>query len=88
MAIKRRKRGGHVYLEEYKTTREEGKVVSKFVRYIGREDSKSDTYKPRKKVIDRLDLSRSYRAGDVQLLWSIAEDRGFNQVIEGICCSD
>ena len=88
MAIKRRKRGGHVYLEEYKTTREEGKVVSKFVRYIGREDAKSDTYKPRKKVIDRLDLSRSYRAGDVQLLWSIAEDLGFIQIIDGICCSD
>ena len=88
MAIKRRKRGGHVYLEEYKTTREGGKVVSKYVRYIGREDAQSDSYKPRKKVIDRLDLSRSYRAGDVRLLWSIAEDLGFIQIIDGICCSD
>ena len=88
MAIKRRKRGGHVYLEEYKTTREGGKVVSKFVRYIGREDAQSDSYKPRKKVIDRLDLSKSYRTGDVRLLWSIAEDLGFIQIIDGICCSD
>ncbi|MEI2763421.1 hypothetical protein [Methanothrix soehngenii] len=40
------------------------------------------------KGLDRLDLSRSYRAGDVQLLWSIAEDLGFIQIIDGICCSD
>jgi transposase len=88
MAIKRRKRGGHVYLEEHKTTRVGKKVVSKFVSYIGREDAQSDSYKPRKKVIDRLDLSRSYRAGDVRLLWSIAEDLGFIRIIDGICCSN
>jgi hypothetical protein len=88
MAIKRRKRGDRVYLEEHKSTRKGGKVVSKFVRYIGREDKQSKSSKPRKKVLDRLDLSRSSRAGDVRLLWSIAEDLGFIRVIDEICCSE
>lgn len=88
MAIKRRKRGDRVYLEEHKTTREGGKVVSKFVRYIGREDKQSKSNKPRKKVLDRLDMTRSSRAGDVRLLWSIAEDLGFIRIIDGICCSE
>ncbi len=88
MAIKRRKRGDRVYLEEHKTTREGGKVVSKFVRYIGREDKQSKINKPRKKVLDRLDMTRSSRAGDVRLLWSIAEDLGFIRIIDGICCSE
>lgn len=88
MAIKRRKRGDRVYLEEHKTTREGGKVVSKFVHYIGREDKQSKSNKPRKKVLDRLDMTRSSRAGDVRLLWSIAEDLGFIRIIDGICCSE
>ncbi len=88
MAIKRRKRGDRVYLEEHKSIREGDKVVSKFVRYLGREDKQSTSSKPRKKVLDRLDLTRSSRAGDVRLLWSIAEDLGFIQTIDGICCSE
>jgi len=86
MAIKRHTRGDRVYLAEYKSIRQGDKVISKFVRYIGREDAKTTTSKPSKRVLDKLELADSYRAGDVQLLWSLAEDLGFVGIIDRICC--
>ena len=86
MAIKRHKRGNRVYLAEYKSVREGKKVISKFVRYIGPEDKLSTNDKPRKRVLDRIKISRSYRAGDVRLLWSIAENLDFISIIDRICC--
>jgi transposase len=87
MAIKRHKRGGRVYLAEYKSVRVGKKVISKFIRYIGPEDKQNDIDKPKKKVLDRLQLNRSYRAGDVRVLWSIAKDLGFCEIIDSVCCS-
>ena len=87
MAIKRHKLGGRVYLAEYKSVRVGKKVISKFVRYIGPEDKQNDSEKPKRKVLDRLQLNRSYRSGDVKLLWSIAKDLGFCELIDTICCS-
>jgi transposase len=86
MAIKRHKRGDRVYLAEYKSIRQGKKVISKFVRYIGPEDKLSTEDKPRKRVLDRIKISRSYRAGDVRLLWSIAENLDFIPIIDRICC--
>jgi hypothetical protein len=88
MAIKRRKRGNRVYLEEHRSRRVGDKVVSEFVRYLGPEDKESMSGKPRKKILDRLDIARASRSGDVRLLWSIAEDLGFIRIIDGICCSE
>ena len=82
MAIKRHKRGGRVYLAEYKSVRVGKKVISKFVRYIGPKDEQNDSVKPKRKVLDRLQLNRSYRSGDVKLLWSIAKDLGFLELID------
>jgi len=59
---KRHKRGNRVYLAEYKSIRQGKKVISKFVRYIGPEDKVSTSEKTRKRVLDRLNLSSSYRA--------------------------
>lgn len=87
MAIKRHKRGDRVYLAEYKSIRVGKKVISKFVRYIGAEDKQKDSEKPKRKVLDRLKLNRSYRSGDVKLLWSIAKDLGFCEQIDTICGS-
>lgn len=86
MAIKRHKRGNRVYLAEYKSIRQGKKVISKFIRYIGPEDKISTSEKPRKRVLDRLNFSSSYRAGDVRLLWAIAENLGFIPIIDRICC--
>jgi len=87
MAIKRHKRGDRVYLAEYKSVRVGKKVISKFVRYIGPEDKQNVSDKPKRKVLDRLQLNHSYRSGDVKLLWSIADDLGFVELIDTICCS-
>ncbi|KAF5430529.1 Transposase [Candidatus Methanophagaceae archaeon] len=88
MAIKRHKRGNRVYLAEYKSIRQGKKVISKFVRYIGPEDKLSTTDKLRKRVLDRLNLTSSYRAGDVRLLWAIAHDLDFIAMIDRICCGN
>jgi len=88
MAIKRHKRGDRVYLAEYKSVRVGKKVISKFVRYIGPEDKQNVSDKPKRKVLDRLQLNHSYRSGDVKLLWSIADDLGFSELIDTICCSN
>ena len=88
MAIKRHKRGDRVYLSEYKQVREGKKVKSIFLRYLGPEDQIKAGEKPRRRVLDRLELSRSLRAGDVRLLWRIAEDLDFARIIDGICCQE
>jgi transposase len=86
MAIKRHKRGNRVYLEEYKSIRQGKKVISKFIRYIGPEDEQSTSDNLRKRVLDRVNLSSSYRAGDVRLLWAIAQDLDFILIMDRICC--
>jgi transposase len=86
MTVKRHKRGGRVYLAEYKSIRQGKKVISKFVRYIGPEDKVRS--KPRKHVLDRLRIPRSFRAGDVRLLWKIAKDLEFIPIIDRICCGE
>lgn len=88
IAVKRHKRGNRVYVAEYKSIRQGKKVISKFIRYIGPEDKLSTTGKPRKRVMDRLNLSRSYRAGDVRLLLAIAQDLDFIPLIDRICCGN
>jgi len=35
--IRKRKRGGQIYLEEVENVRKNGRVVQKFIRHVGRE---------------------------------------------------
>jgi len=86
MAIKRHKRKSGTYISEYKQVREGKKVKSVFLRYLGLEDKIKVGEKPKRRVIDTLKITQSYRAGDVRLLWSIAKDLGFIETIDGICC--
>lgn len=86
MAIKRHKRGNKVYLSEYKSVREGKKVRSVFVRYLGPEDKNGEVGRTQRRVLDRLDLSRSSRAGDVRLLWHLAENLDFVNTVDRICC--
>jgi len=88
MAVHKVKRGDKVYLSEYKSVREGKKVKSIFVRYLGPEDQVKEGKKPKKRVLDRIQMSRSYRAGDVRLLWQIAEDLNFVNIIDRICCGE
>lgn len=88
MAIKRHKRGDRVYLSEYKQIREGKKVKSVFLRYLGPEDQIKEGKKPKKRVLDRIQMSRSHRAGDIRLLWQIAEDLDLISIIDRICCQE
>lgn len=88
MAVHKVKRGDKVYLSEYKSVREGKKVKSIFVRYLGPEDQIKGGKKPKRRVLDRIQMSRSNRAGDVRLLWQIAEDLDFIHIIDRICCQE
>ncbi|MDO9528386.1 MAG: IS1634 family transposase [Syntrophales bacterium] len=88
MAIHKVKRNGHIYLSEYKSVRVNGKVKSIYVRYLGPEDEVKAGKKSKKRVLDRVQISRSTRAGDVGLLWEIARDLDFVGIIDRICCQE
>jgi len=88
MAIKRRKKSnGRVYLEEYKSIRVDGKVKSVYVKSLGPEDP-VEPKKPKRRILDRLEPGPSHRAGDVTLLWKLAQDLDFVNTIDSICCDE
>ena len=85
--IKRVKRGNLVYLYECTSARENGKVKSKLIRYLGVE---SDVFKVPKPKTQRFHPEqiypiRSFRAGDVALLWHIAGLSNMVNIIDRIC---
>ena len=82
MAIKRRRRGTRVYLEEWRSHREGQRVVSEFVRYLGPEGGPQQ--KGTGSVLDRVQHHDSRRAGAVRLLWALAEDLKFRETIDRI----
>jgi len=88
MTIKRKKKNGRIYLEEYKSVRIDGKVKSIYVRSLGPEKPVSKTPRVKPRVLDRLEHGPSYRAGDVSLLWTIANQLDFVEIIDEICCGE
>jgi len=82
LAIKRRRRGTRVYLEEWRSHREGKRVVSKFVRYLGPEGGPQQ--KGPGSILDRVQHHDSRRAGAVRLLWTLAEDLEFRETINRI----
>lgn len=81
MAIRRRTVGNSVYLEEYKSKRIKGKVVTEFVRYVGKEDREKKVTESAR-IIDRVSPTGSRRSGDVSLLWAIAQDLDIPGIID------
>jgi transposase len=73
--IRRVKRGNQYYLYEVTSVLENGKVKQKLIRYLGVEGDEYKVPKPKSKRIipDKIYPERSLRAGDVTLLWKIAE---------------
>lgn len=88
MTIKRRKKRGRVYLEEYKSVRIDGKVKSIYVRSLGPEKPVNKPKRPKPKVLDRLEHGTSYRAGDVSILWKLACELDYVNIIDRICCGE
>jgi transposase len=87
MAIKHKKRNGRIYLEEYKSVRIDGKVKSIYVRSLGPEKPIIPS-KPKPRILDRLEHNQSYKSGAVTLLWKIASELGYINIIDEICCEN
>lgn len=87
MVVKHRTKNGRVYLEEYKSIRVNGKVKSVYVRSIGPEKPVNKN-KTKRKTLDKLEPSPSHRAGDVTLLWKLAQDLDIAKTIDDICCEN
>ena len=73
--IRRIKRGNKYYLYEVTSILENGKVKQKLIKYLGVEGDEYKVPKPKSKrvITDDIYPGRSLRAGDVTLLWKIAE---------------
>ena len=85
--IKRRKKNGSVYLYLYESYRDEnGKVKSRYLDYLGVESEVEKVALPKKslKKITPLVPRTSKRAGDVKLLFEIANRTGIPQAIDSI----
>ena len=85
MAIRRRKVGNAVYLEEYRSFRVKGKVKTEFVRYLGREGEERAKPLPVMREIDSVANSGSSRCGVVSLPWALSVDLGIHGILDRTC---
>jgi len=86
MALKKQRRGGKVYVSQYRNYRDkDGKVRSEFQKYLGVEVEPGVYEKPRGKIIDRVVVRDSYRSGDVGLLWALAQELDLPHIIDSVC---
>ena len=83
--VRRIKKGNKIYLCEYRSVREGKKVRSEFIRYLGVESEQEKVPLPKKTMIDWKPPERSVRAGDVTVLWSIANDIQMVETIDRVC---
>jgi len=91
MHVKRIKKKDAVYLALYESYREEGKSKTKFIKYLGKEGDERGVPLPKKSTHIETPLypEHSKRAGDVQLMWSIANSTlNMPKTIDQICCGD
>ena len=91
MHIKRIKKGDGVYLASYESYREDGKVKTRFIEYLGKEGDVKGVPLPKKSAHIKTPLypERSKYAGDVKLMWTIAEKNlNMSKIIDKICCGD
>lgn len=88
MTICREKRGGRIYLSEYKSVREGSTVVHKFIRFLGREGPNGNPVRKPRRVLDKIDISGTVRYGDVAVMWALAEYLHFPDIIDKITRSD
>lgn len=82
--IRRIKRGNQFYLYEVTTVWENGKSKQKLIQYLGVEGDQEKIPKPKTKRVrpDRIHPLQSRGAGDVLLLWKIAETLNCVNIID------
>ncbi|MCX6700684.1 MAG: transposase [Methanomicrobiales archaeon] len=91
MHIKRIKKKDGVYLSSYESYREDGKVKTRFIEYLGKEGDVRGVPLPKKSTHIQTPLypERSKSAGDVKLMWTIAEKNlNMSKIIDKICCGN
>jgi len=86
--IRRMKKGNKVYHCEYRSVREGKTVRSIFVRYLGVESDQEKVSLPKKQVVTWRPPERSVRAGDVTVLFQIAQELQMVETIDRICGSN
>lgn len=84
MTIVRKKRGDKIYLYEYKNIREKNKIKHKFVRYLGVEGKDGKPIKKPERILDKIKLGSGKSYGAVAILWELAEELGFEEIIDKI----
>lgn len=84
MAVIRKKRGGKIYLYEYRSIRENGKVKHKFVRYLGVEGNDGKPVKKPRRVLDKVELGSGKSYGAIAVLWKLTEELGFEEIIDKV----
>lgn len=82
--IRRIKRGNQVYLYEVTSIWEDGRSKQKMIRYLGVESDQEKVPKPKTKRMhpERIYPLQSLVAGDVMLLWQIAESLNIVNTID------
>ena len=91
MHIKRITKKSGVYLAQYESYRENGKVKTRFIKYLGKEGEEKNVPLPKKSAHVETPLypESSKRAGDVKLMWTIADkELKMSKIIDTICCGD
>jgi transposase len=76
--IRKRKRNGQIYLEEVENVRENGKVVQKFIRHVGRE---ADGKQILSCSISEAEIESVRLSGPLMVLHSISESIGLPQTL-------
>lgn len=91
MHIKRIKKKDAVYLAQYESYREDGKVKTRFIKYIGKEGDERGVPLPKKSEHTEKPLypDHSKRAGDVNLMGDIAQNTlNLPRIIDHVCCGE
>jgi transposase len=91
MHVKRIKKKDAVYLAQYESYREDGKVKTRFIKYLGKEGDERGVPLPKKSEHTEKPLypEHSKRAGDVNLMGEIAQKTlNLPRIIDQVCCGE
>lgn len=90
MHIKRIKKKSGVYLASYESYRDaNGKIKTRYCGYLGKEGDETKVPLPKKSAHIETPIYPEYskRAGDVKVLWTIAQESlNMTNIIDEICC--
>lgn len=84
MTLVKKKRGGKVYLYEYRSIRHKDTVKHKFIRYLGVEGKDGKPQKKPEHVLDKVNIGAGKSYGAVTVLWQLAQQLKLEETIDKI----